>query len=1393
MNTKPVSLCEEVSDDIARVLDGTAAPELYEHIEECDRCRDLRHEAAYALEFVSPAGSDFLALPDLEARLCAVLDKRADSPTTVSGVDSATVVSVNEDVITMSSKDSTPTGGGSTNQEKDSPQEKITEVQKRMSDEEWAILKGSAESPSSDTTSPEPSSSGTSTNKVRSLRPRVLLLASAILAAAAAVPLLFKLSSSTSSPSSPGILAARSSWSAEVSSIARSSDAPDAALRCDPGGSCAPLAVGDKIGSGSLLRTARHGRVQLRMSDGSQLVLDHDSELLLRDDQARSARLLRGGVLADIAHLTAAPNARFAFPSGSLEVLGTKFVIRSVGDRSSVQVARGIVQLSAEGGSSERVFAGEEGRVTPDHRVNVFPTPIVSEGFGWSDRLPNKDKPRPGEDPSEPLRGLGELRARKPGQQDEKDGVVRLTKHSVQVRIVDGVARTEIDETFHNDSSEELEGIFRFPLPADAQIERLALEVNGKLEEGAFVEKDRGQAIWRGVIQNAAPKAKKPVEEIIWVPGPWRDPALLEWKRGGRFELRIFPIPARGARRVVLAYTQTVPAVGGMRRYTYPLPYDGQGKSTIESFQIKAQVRGQDLSQGVKTTGYAMQETQENGASSLEMKESGFRPSGDLVLEYAMPNPQAEVTAWAYQPASAQGDDGNPYVALALRPKLPRRKDKVAHEQVFVVDTSRSMVGERLRRAKALVGGMIRELDDSDHVQVLACDVGCREWGEGSVEAGSTIADSAERFLEAQVPDGTTNLAAMMKEGRIAGERSRGSRVLNVVYVGDGGASVGATKPDHLEAEVRRVLRGSEARVTAIALGSDADVKLLEAMSRGGGGVVVPYIPGERVSEASLSAVLAMNGVVLQDAALELPSGFVSVAPSKLEPVRAGSEVWVVGRMTSKNIEGEATLRGKVGGESFEQKYTIKVEATEDKGNAFVPRQYAWRRIEELEKSGGEGAKKAIEDLSKRYSVASRYTSMLVLESEAMMKAFGLNRASEVPQWTGDALAVRSESESESKRDDSTDFNAYDDGESTATGKSAQAPMRAGIGGAAAPAAKPAPPRESTRSRGPTSFGDFDGAIMPERRRMVPMKRVWDRKGAFFPDLSAWRAREESKLISAEGSLAAKPDSRNLTSNLFALYARNNRLDRATDLVEKWSSRDAIDPEALLARSDLAARAGDRSLAFRRLASIVDIRPDDVVMQTRLAEIYERMGDQEQACAHRVTLAEQRSEDTKAQTAAVRCARAIGASELADRLLADLPQTRRDAVFKALDATQESRPMLLGDVRLDASWDSDADLDLVLIDNKGRRISWQGGSKAPVSAQDVTSQRGEKVAWSNLAAGSYLLEVTRSKPGDTNPIRGSVTVRVVGDTRSIPFVLTNERAELGRMDISYTSRLVPAW
>jgi hypothetical protein len=57
------------------------------------------------------------------------------------------------------------------------------------------------------------------------------------------------------------------------------------------------------------------------------------------------------------------------------------------------------------------------------------------------------------------LRGLGELRARRPGEQSDKDRPLQLSSHKVDVKVAGNLARTEVEEVFSNDGPHELEGI----------------------------------------------------------------------------------------------------------------------------------------------------------------------------------------------------------------------------------------------------------------------------------------------------------------------------------------------------------------------------------------------------------------------------------------------------------------------------------------------------------------------------------------------------------------------------------------------------------------------------------------------------------------------------------------------------------------------------------------------------------------------------------------------------------------------------------------------------------------------------------------------------------------------------------------------------------------------
>ncbi|WP_437732845.1 VIT domain-containing protein [Sorangium sp. So ce1335] len=1473
--TGSAGLCGEVEEQLAEVVEGTARPSLYEHIAGCDACRDLRHDAARAAEAAAAAGADFRPADDFAEALLRRIEA-ARPPEGASGGAALRVVPGARDGGDRMDARSSEAGAG------DAMAGARTGA--GLSDARTGTAPADTGVDGPRSASPgDTGRAAPSPRRARSpLSGRRPAIAAALLAAAAAVAGVVVLRGGEVGPADTAAVSAP--WSGKVASVSRASADRSGGLEaCDAAGACAPLAPGAELPAGATLRTDNRTRAHVALKDGSALAIDRGSRVWIGAGDARRARVDEGAVVLDVVPAGGAPPARIEVPHGAIEVLGTKLAVTASAGRASVEVARGAVRVTGEQGEPVEVRAGEEATLERGAAPRVASATSLADSLSWSDRSAEEaDAPA--------LRGLGELRARRPGATQEKERAVRLARHAVKVRIVDVVARTEIDETFANDTDEELEGIFRFPLPPGAQIERLALEVDGKLVEGAFVDRDRGAAIWRGVLQNAAPKAPKPREEIVWVPGPWRDPALLEWQRGGRFELRIFPIPKRGARRVVLTYTQLVEQAGGVRRFTYPLAHDQSGTTTIGDFSLDLQVLGHDRELGVATRGYELAPAPAEGAADRRtLRAQGFTPAGDLTVEYALPDRDRPVTAWAYRmpPAAAPapepkaatspprrpagaaaGDsaeheaslaaaraiatDTSPYVAIALRPRLPRWEQATSRRHAIVVDSSRSMIGERFARATRLASSIVREMDRRDEVVVLACDTLCRTLGEGGaarpMAPGAASADEVERFLGRIEPDGGSDLAAAMIAARAAAGPLQGKE-LRIIYLGDGTPSVGPTRPAHLEAAVRGAIPADGAAVVAVALGSDADATSLRALARGGGGVMVPYVPGQRVASAAQSVLGAAYGLVLRDPEIELPPGLTQVTPARLDPIRAGGEAFVVARMSSgADVTGEIRLRGRVSGERFEQTYPVTISAGAGAGNAFVPRLYAAAKIAELEETGGDAQKPAIIELSRRFSVASRFTSLLVLESEAMFKAFGLERGGLASAFTGEEQAERVSASAAGEPDDAAESaHAFgDDVEAEALDARAKSKGErlksaedlgvsgSGFGGggrssmdalprrasqaprpapkAARPSAPPSPsldrelPAEVAEAPAdvgaprPAATAAPPSAWEPPPQRLIPMRRVFDRHVSF--DATNTLAPESAaRTAAAEAALAASPDSRDRTMGLYALYATTGRLGEAQELTARWSGRDALDPDALIARADLAARQGDRDRAARILGGLADVRPGDRAVQVRLAELWDAAGRPAFACQHRVALADLAPADAQLVAAAIRCAGEGGMSELASQLRLDVTSAIRAEVDRRLAQPDAAPPAgLQGDVQLSAAWSGGADLDLALIDAQGRRLSWMGSTLGSVGvrSRDATSTRAESLALRNLPRGSYVVEIARastgdgaSPPGAPGVVRGELTLRLAGETRNVPFTLEGARREIGTVRVFFTSRLVP--
>ena len=1211
----------------------------------------------------------------------------------------------------------------------------------------------------------------------------------------------------------PGIPTA---WSATLGRVV----GDGVTMRAPGGADFAALSEHGAVGPGATLRTDGRTRARLDLDDGTVLVLDRGTTVTLDALAPRTLRVEEGALVADVAHRDGAPPARLATPQGDVQVLGTKFALSAARDHTTVEVTRGVVRL---GGATE-VTTGHEG-VLASGRVTVSPSVDLGRRVAWSELGAADDTGRGA--------GLGELRARRPGSATERDEALHLAEHTVRVRAVGNVARTEIEEVFRNDTGTELEGRYRFPLPSGAQVEELALDVDGRMEPGAFVERDRAAAIWRGVIRHASPVPPPPThEEYVWVPGPWRDPALLEWQRGGRFELRVFPIPAHGARRVRIAYTETLsPAGDGVRRAVYPLPQDPAGSTRVDHFSMDVQVLGQDPAVPVQVRGYPFAAAPApSGGARFIFAQDGFVPAGDVVLSYALAGADGPWTAWGYEsPDDASGG----FVALALRPRLARGDgEDHARDYVYVLDASRSMVGERWARATRLLGSMIQEMDRRDRVAVLACDVRCVPLHEGFVPATAELAREASAWLQAREPAGGSDLGAAVRAAAAVLRSSGAERDGRVVYLGDGIATVGHRRPASLAQEVSSALPAGRATFTAVSVGADADGTTLAAMARDGGGIVVPYAPGASRAETALAVLEATYGAVLCDPVVQLPMGLVSAAPAQLANVRAGGELLVTARTLpgQGDVRGDVVLRGTVRGAPFETRWAVHVQPTRDAGNAFVPRLHAAARIADLDVRDDAAARAESVALSRRFHLPSRHTSLLVLESPAMFRAFGVERSNTTPAWTGE-----SEAQATAEPSDESDAPAADLAASTTrddvsasmgtlsrsgsgygsgggliaahrAGAAEQAPMdRLGdephLDQRAAPArinAAPAAPVAPAATATPIARPDLG-----LRGRMGPwagghwMRRTWVRRAAVEPgEGDVWTLR--SHVDAARRALAENADSRDRTRELFRWLSAVGDVDEAGALAERWLARDPLDADALQRVADVAARRGDRVRAMRWLGGVADVRPDDTALLERLAMLHDRAGDAETACAYRVSAAEAAPTDAPKVAAAVRCERALGRDAFAELFLGPIADGALSLRIEMLAASRavEAAPAAHGELVVQAAWDRPVDLDVVLVDPQGARVSWQGG-RAGTSASDALSRDREALGVARLGVGAWRIEVVRTDGSSTgagaleDSVRGTVTVTALGERRVVPFVLNRGRVAVARVSVTREERLVP--
>src|SRR5262245_40419521 len=195
---------------------------------------------------------------------------------------------------------------------------------------------------------------------------------------------------------------------------------------------------------------------------------------------------------------------------------------------------------------------------------------------------------------------------------------VALQAVRVSAEIAGSLAETAVEMVFYNPNGRVLEGELAFPLADGQTVTGLALELDGKLREAVPVEKVRGRQVFEDVTRQRI------------------DPALLEATVGSNYKLRVYPIPPRETKRVVIRYGEVLRAANGRRVWRLPLDY----AERLQSFTLAVTVRGGDgrsiTARGL-AGGLAFTRAGDDFVARVERKDFAGRSS----LELGLPVPAA--------------------------------------------------------------------------------------------------------------------------------------------------------------------------------------------------------------------------------------------------------------------------------------------------------------------------------------------------------------------------------------------------------------------------------------------------------------------------------------------------------------------------------------------------------------------------------------------------------------------------------------------------------------------------------------------------------------------------------------------------------------------------------
>src|SRR5689334_20605916 len=465
---------------------------------------------------------------------------------------------------------------------------------------------------------------------------------------------------------------------------------------------------------------------------------------------------------------------------------------------------------------------------------------------------------------------------------------LEVSSHHVDVRIDGQVAVTSIDQEFYNPNDQRLEGIYMFPVPKGAHIDKFSMEIGGKMVDAELLRADKARQIYGDITRKM------------------RDPALLEYAGQDLFKVRIFPIEPRSRKPIRISYTELLRSDTRTVNYSYPLSTEKFSARPIKNLSVKVEVRTEQPLASIYSPSHKV-EIKRDGSNRavIGYESTDEKPDTDFQLIYSSEKRDVGLSLITDKPA---GEDG--YFLLLAAPTVAKETRPAPKDVVFVVDTSGSMAGAKLQQAKKALQFCVENLNADDRFEIVRFSTEAEPLFGKLSEADSEHRKRASNFIADLKPIGGTAIADALQTA-LKARTEKSERPFVIIFLTDGLPTVGERNPDEIVANVKKA---GDARIFSFGIGSDVNTQLLDQIAEGTRAFSQYVLENEDLEVKVSNFYTRIKEPVLTNVRLEFSGIRISkLYPAQLPDLFKGDQLVLTGRYTGAG-EVEAKLSGMANG-----------------------------------------------------------------------------------------------------------------------------------------------------------------------------------------------------------------------------------------------------------------------------------------------------------------------------------------------------------------------------------------------------------------------------------------------------------------------------------------------